>query len=33
MSGTALTGWVLPAMDRLPLLDEPVLSIWSARFG
>ena len=29
----ALQGWILPVVDRLPLVDASVLSIWSARLG
>jgi hypothetical protein len=28
-----LHGLVLPALDRTPILDDLILSIWSARFG
>jgi hypothetical protein len=28
-----LHGLVLPAFDRVPFVDDLVLSMWSARFG
>jgi hypothetical protein len=28
-----LHGLVLPALERAPILDDLILSMWSARFG